>query len=52
MAKRKFTIACPEIFSGVNADNTTKEETERSESMRHFVVKSVLQQFFSFEISD
>ena len=26
----------------VNADNTTKEETERSESMRHFVVKSVL----------
>jgi hypothetical protein len=44
MAKRKFTM--------VNADNTTKEETERSESMRHFVVKSVLQQFFSFEISD
>jgi hypothetical protein len=26
----------------VNADNTTKEKTERSESMRHFVVKSVL----------
>ncbi len=26
----------------VNADNTAKEETERSESMRHFVVKSVL----------
>jgi hypothetical protein len=30
MAIRKFTM--------VNADNTTKEEAERSESMRHFVV--------------
>ncbi len=26
----------------VYSDNTAKEETERSESMRHFVVKSVL----------
>jgi|GEM_PF-6174258 len=26
----------------VNADTTTKEHSERSERMRHFVVKSVL----------
>jgi hypothetical protein len=37
-----FRIACPEIFSGVNADNTTKENIEQRENMRHFVVKSVL----------
>ena len=29
----------------VNADNTTKEQTKLSESMRHFVVKSVLVRF-------
>jgi hypothetical protein len=34
MAIREFTM--------VYSDNTAKEETERSESMRHFVVKSVL----------
>jgi len=28
---KMFTIACPEIFSGVNADNTTKEQIEQSE---------------------
>jgi hypothetical protein len=39
---KMFRIACPEIFSGVNADNTTKEQIEQSEDMRHFVVKSVL----------
>jgi hypothetical protein len=42
MAISQFTIACPELASGVNADATTKEQTERSESMRHFVVKSGL----------
>ena len=26
---------------GINADSTTREHAERSESMRHFVVKSV-----------
>ncbi|MDD4108884.1 MAG: hypothetical protein PHH93_09205 [Prolixibacteraceae bacterium] len=36
-----FTIACPELASGVNDDNTRKEQTERSESMRYLVVKSV-----------
>jgi len=30
----------------VDADNTTKEQTERSESMRYFVVKSVLFRIF------
>ena len=29
-------------FTSVNADNTTKEQTEQGESMRHFFVKSVL----------
>jgi len=28
-------------FTMVNADNTTKEQTEWSESVRHLVVKSV-----------
>ena len=30
-------------FTMVNADATTKEQSEQSERMRHLVVKSVLQ---------
>ena len=30
----------------VNTDATTKEQTERSKSMREFIVKSVLHLFF------
>jgi len=51
----KFTIACPEFISGVNADATTKEHSERlvptigkvkarltgRAGMRHLDVKSV-----------
>ncbi|MBT3386233.1 MAG: hypothetical protein HN778_10880 [Prolixibacteraceae bacterium] len=39
----EVAIACHESISGANADNTTKKQTEQSESLRHFVVLSVLQ---------